>query len=242
MLGLGQACGQMEPANKLNANSSSSNGNASGDDPFDTSIGGQPGSGAGQANAYGYADPVAALGTIGGEAKNPTDPSATVTVYFFVNGPSGTGTTAGTVLANQPGLGNTGGANRFAYQLPPQFRNGTIQTLYAYAFINGVYQQLGGSPQDYAAYTPTAAGQNYYSSTLQSQFQNRCAQCHAVAYNSQYASLLGPTKFKGGTAASNDLINYASGGNGHGGGNHCPGGKNAGLCAQIQQWWNLEFP
>ncbi len=238
VVSLGQACGQMEPQNRAASSSSSSrdggnNGGSGG--------GSGSGSGAGLANSYGYADPVTALGSVGGEAKDPADPNATVTVFFFVNGPSGTGQAAGSVSASQPGLGNSGGARRFLFQLPAQFRNGSTQTLYAYAFINGAYQQIGGSPQTYAAYTPTPAGQSFYAANLQSQFQSRCIACHSVGYEAQYANLLSPTKYRGGTAANNALVVKASGGSGHGGGSHC-GGVNGGLCAQIQQWWALEFP
>lgn len=258
VVSLGQACGQMETQNKSSTSTSSGiggSGSGGGGGQVDLSIcltvptlpicqgvniPGGSGSGSGLANSFGYADPVTPIGSVNGEAKDPANPNATVTVFFFVGGPSGSGQAAGSTVANLPGLGNTGGAHRFSHTLPAQFRNGVAQTVYAYAFINGTYQLIGNGQQTYAAYTPTAAGQTFYTQNLQTQFQSRCASCHSVSYEAQYANLISPTKYRGGTSSTNALVVKASG-QGHGGGSHC-GGVNAGLCAQIQQWWALEFP
>jgi len=244
---LGQACGKLEAISENQTDATSSGGGGGTPSPGQICPPGSTlpicqtgGGGGGNANAFGFANTVSALGTISGEAKNPAALTTPVTVYFFINGPQGTGTSAGSILANQPSLGNQGGANRFVYTLPTEFRNGVTRQLYIYTMINGVYQQLGGSPQTYTAYTPTAAGQAYYESTVRPQLQTRCQNCHGVLYAGHYANLLNPTKAGGGTALNNELINKMAGMN-HGGGNFCGGGKNAAPCSLIQQWWNLEF-
>lgn len=235
-MSFGQACGRMEPALKGPASSPASTRS-----PTD---GGTSTIGAGStlANAYGYIDPVSSLGTVTGEVKDPANPTVSQTVFFFVNGPQGQGLSAGSIVANQPSLGNSGGNTRFLYVLPAEFRNGSVQTLYAYALIGGTYQQIGGSPHTYAAYTPRPEGKAYYEANLLPTFQQRCVACHAVSYSGHYSNLLSPTRFKGGTATNNDLINYISGTNRHGGGNFCGAGKSSGLCLTVQNWWNLEFP
>lgn len=241
VVSFGQACGPMStPQNKTSASSSStSSGGSNTPAPGGGSNTPAPGGGGSgtSGNPYGFINPVSTLGSVYGEARDPANPMASVMVYFFVDGPQGSGLSAGQVLANQPSLSSNGGNTKYTYQLPAEFRNGASHTLYAYAFVGGQYQQLSGSPQTYVAYAQTAAGQAYYEANLRPQLQTSCARCHTVSYTAHFSNLLTPPKHRGGTATNNDLINKMAG---HAGGTFCTN-KSAGLCATVQNWWNLEF-
>jgi hypothetical protein len=69
-----------------------------------------------------------------------------------------------------------------------------------------------------------------------------CAGCHPgeVNYDNHYTLLIDAAPVNGGTATNNRLILKASGGLNHGGNNRC-GNINAGICADLQQWWAAEF-
>lgn len=187
------------------------------------------------ANQYGIAEGASLLGQITGEAKNPASPTTPVTVYFFVDGAQGTGMSGGTVVANQPSLGNSGGNTRFIYTLPDQFRNDQMHKLYVYAFINNAYVQLPGSPFDFAAHAPKQAGRDFYAANVQGQLN--CTACHAVNYDANLSQLLNRPRAFGGTATNNALNTKGTGGGGHGGGAPCGGA----CSAAIQQWWAIEY-
>ena len=192
--------------------------------------------------AAGRVTEVTSLGRIYGYAVDPSDTAASVTVSFFVDGPKGTGTEAGSVLADRAGRdGNSAGDHAFFAELPESARNGRPRTLFAYAEIDGQSVLLGGSSTTYTAYSFTAAGRAYYDANVRPQLGG-CQGCHTISYEQQFYSLIAPSPAQGATATNNQLINKPSQTNNtaHGGGQRC-GSVNAAPCAQIQEWWRREF-
>jgi hypothetical protein len=188
-------------------------------------------------------DTVTELGVVYGWAQNVNNPAAIITVLLYANGPVGAGTPIGSIAANQVGPGGLGTGHYFAFDLPAAYKNGASHTLHAYATTAVAANLLPLSPKTFVAYTPRAAGMTYYTNTLKPLLVNRCASCHSpidLEYTSKYLDLINPTPAAGGTSLNNTLINKSVGGDGHGGGNIC-GNKNNSPCAQMQQWWLLEF-
>ncbi len=187
---------------------------------------------------------VTAGGKVLGWAANPKNLDEQVMVKFYVGGPKGTGTDAGSAMAfvNAEDEG-TPGFHGFSAELPALHRNGKPNTLFVYATIEGTEQLLNESGTAYTAWAPTAAGQAYFTGTVLPAL-NSCAPCHgAKNYNGYYASLFIQPPNKGGTASNNELINKMGGLNGvtHSGGNSCGGNANGGPCALVQTWWQMEF-
>lgn len=170
-------------------------------------------------------------GEVLGYAVDTRDTSKSVTVQLKVDGQP----TVETVAALDAPDGNYPGAHAFKVLLPANVRDGKEHTIQAYVGDIAV-----GSELKFVAYAPKDAGRNYFTMTVSPALTNACSGCHVVRYEVQYSELLSPTPAKGGTAASNNLINYASGSNGHPGGNVC-GSKSSSPCSLLQAWWNLEF-
>lgn len=160
--------------------------------------------------------------------------------HIYADGPVGVGTLLATVPANEIGPGGLTAGHYFFYTLPASFANGQPHDLYVYGDQAISDNLLPGMPYNSTAYTPTAAGRNFYDATLGPQLASSCTGCHDNSYEGRYPSLVSPSPFSGGSASNNDLVIKASGGASHGGGSFCNGVGN-GLCADIQQWWNLEF-
>jgi hypothetical protein len=187
---------------------------------------------------------VTTTGRVLGWAINDADLDEQVPVKFYVGGPKGTGMEAGATTAfvngnDEGALGN----HAFAADLLPAFRNGKTNMLYVYATIGGLDQLINSEPFSYTAWAPTAAGQNFFNSTINPALGG-CRGCHSdIDYNNFFAKLATPAPNKGGVAANNYLINKIGGLNGvqHSGGNSCGGGANAGTCASLQTWWRMEF-
>lgn len=192
---------------------------------------------------------VTAIGEVYGWAVFPDDASVILTVDIYIDGDATTGTLLGSQIANLEGFDNGyDGNHAFRAQIPNEFRDGKNHTITAFADINGNVEPVFSKEFNFKAYLPTQAGQAYYANTLRPLLQTSCGGCHggnlapAVNYNAQYDYILSPNPAKTGTALDNTLINKASGGMNHSGGNRCGGnGKNGNPCAQIQTWWNMEF-
>jgi hypothetical protein len=207
---------------------------------WDAEIGG--GSGGGAA-VRGKITQVTALGKVFGWAADPADTTAALAVKLYVDGPAGAGgTEVATVTADFEGAdGNTPGAHAFTFQLPDSLRDKKAHDLYAYAMLDGELEQLGSTAFAFTAFAFSQAGRDFFEANVRSQLGG-CTGCHTVSYEQQFYSLLVPSPAAGGTAANNQLVNKPAQANGttHGGGSRC-GGVNAGVCAQIQAWWRVEF-
>ena len=195
----------------------------------------------GAAGVSGALTSYSTAGKISGYAVNTSNTTQSLSVKFYLNGAAGVGTALGTVMANLPGSGGGfTGNNSFSYDLPTSAADGNSKDLYLYALLDGAEKALPGNPYKVTAYTPKQAGRDYYEATLRPLLQSSCANCHVIGYSQHYVSLISPTPAAGGTALLNEMINRPSGSVSHPGGNVC-GGKNGGLCVQIQQWWAREF-
>lgn len=188
----------------------------------------------------GFIDDVSPLGIVRGWAKDPGDENTKLTVFFYVGGPVGVGEAAGSVVAQEVGLGGQGLNHYFNHQLPARFRDGTTHQVYAYATEASAGNLLPGTPRDYIAYQQTQEGRDYYAANIQARFTSACGACHPTSYEAQFANLISPTPDKGGTATNNGLINKGAGGGSHGGGNRC-GNKNSSPCSEFATWWDIEF-
>jgi hypothetical protein len=85
----------------------------------------------------GVLDGITAIGIASGWAFDPDSPNASVAVHFYVDGPAGSGTFAGAVLASldrpdvNAAFGITG-LHGFNFAIPARFRDGRIHTLFAH--------------------------------------------------------------------------------------------------------------
>lgn len=185
---------------------------------------------------------VTSLGRVYGYAHDPKNVMAAVTVTLYVDGPKGTGTMAGTAVANRPGDdGNLPGDHVFTLDLPVAMRNGKQREIFAYVTLPEGEQPLSSTSTKYTAYAFSQAGRDFYNANVQGRLGG-CGGCHTISYEQQFYALLTPSPVKGGTATNNQLINKAAQTNGvsHGGGQSC-GNANAGPCAEFQRWWQVEF-
>ena len=182
---------------------------------------------------------ISILGKINGFAIDPKNTGKKLTVMIYGGGPVGQGQLLATLVADLFGFG-LGDGHTFSFDLPAPFRDGTAQQLYVYADSATAESLLPGMPYNYAAYSYSQTGRDFYKQNLANTFSNSCGSCHGSAYEDRFPALLFPSPFNGGTARNNSLINYANGENQHTGGSFCGGNKNSGVCAQIRQWWNAE--
>ncbi|MGE0615382.1 MAG: hypothetical protein AB7P04_07055 [Bacteriovoracia bacterium] len=193
----------------------------------------------------GALDPTISGNVLSGWAADADTPSQAVTVKFYINGPIGVGTLAGEAIANLPRIFGVPipGNHEFQFTIPAPYRDGVQHPLYAYAAdtASGQLFPINTSPFNFTLYTPTAAGQTYFTNNVRGRLAG-CLSCHSTMQNyaSAYSYLAIPSKAAGGTSTNNNLYIKANGGNGHSGGNFC--GSVAGLCPNIATWWGLEFP
>lgn len=124
--------------------------------------------------------------------------------------------------------------------------NGTAATIFACAVVAGKSTQLGqGVP--FKLFTPTTAGQNYYTQTLQPALQNSCGGCHGAgtftqSYTTLYYLVANSTLPPfGSTATTNIVVETATNMISHNGGNVC-GSASGSPCSLVQTWFNTEFP
>lgn len=184
---------------------------------------------------------VSSTGNISGWAVDVDNINSAVQVRVYADGAAGTGTLLTTLSANQSGSPTTyPGNHAFVYDLPAAYRNAQPHDLYIYIVSGAQNFVLQGTPIRYTAYTPRAAGMQYFQQTVAPLLQSNCGSCHGVDYMYFYYSLLNLPPHLGGTATDNLLINKPSATVTHGGGNRC-GNKNSAPCLQIQEWWRREF-
>jgi hypothetical protein len=155
---------------------------------------------------------------------------------FYIDGPPNSGELAGFAIANKSGGSYNG--HYFEFNIPNSFIDNQRHTLYAYIDVPSGPILMTGTPRPYAAFSPSEAGREFYNNNVITKM-GACMNCHTVNYDVHFGQLMTPNIFVGGSANSNNLINNASGQD-HGGGTHCVS-KNSGLCADLQQWWNIEF-
>ena len=174
---------------------------------------------------------VSIMGDVLGYAVDTRDETKTLTVRIMVDGQL-----AAETQASKPGPdGNYAGDHAFNVQLPPALRDGKERVVAAF-----VGDRVVGPMFKYTAYAPKDAGRAYFTATIAPALNARCARCHAIQYETQYGALISPPPHKGGTATTNELIDYSAGANNHPGGNLC-GNKNGSPCNLLQTWWNMEF-
>lgn len=172
-----------------------------------------------------------------GYAYDSMNKTKVIKVIFYANGPVGTGTYAGEVIAKETGVGASAG-HYFTFKLPAAFANGTQQKMYAYGHEAKAEYLIALSPKTYVAYTPKA--EPYYNANVGPYIATNCTRCHTWTHANLFGGpLMSPTPFAGGTATSNKLIRKMSGAEGHTGGVFCSMGS--GFCATLQAWWTAEF-
>jgi hypothetical protein len=177
------------------------------------------------------------LGDVSGYAINSQNTAAAINVIVYANAPANQGgTLVGTYPANQTALNSVENNHTFRFTLPVAFRDGTTKRLYVYGVSATTDNLLFNSPFSFVSFPGT--GRTYFNNNVSARLA--CNNCHSWTYEDAFDRLAMPLFSAGGTATNNTLINKMSGAN-HGGGNLCPGGKNSGPCAFVQNWWNEEF-
>ncbi|MEK6775184.1 MAG: hypothetical protein AABY64_14685 [Bdellovibrionota bacterium] len=182
---------------------------------------------------------VSTSGAAWGYASDLKNPTKTIKVIFYIDGPVGTGQYLGETQANLDSLGPRSG-HYFLFNVPTAFINGKQHVIYAYAHNAIAANLLKPNAITYVAYAPKAEA--IFNQQIRSFVQSNCASCHTWDYAGLYSGpLLAPTPFAGATATTNRFIQKMSGQTGHSGGVFCAGGVNSGICTEIQRWWNAEF-
>jgi len=110
----------------------------------------------------GFQDNVDSNGNATGWSLDPDSPSQSNTVHFYIDGPAGTGTFIGSIVADvpRPDVNQaTGypGNHGYSFSIPNQYRDGTQHTLYAYGIdLVGNNQPflLSSSPKTFTLYPP----------------------------------------------------------------------------------------
>lgn len=184
-------------------------------------------------------------GAVSGWAKDSDTPSQSTYIEFYVDGPMGSGTFAGTLQASAP-RSFPQGPYGFTFQIPMNFRDAKIHKLYAYSIdtTTSVRAALNDSPGNFAVGTNTT-GLNYFNNSVKPTFQSYCTSCHGsmdsyISYKERLINPTDPSKSNVISATENSLFDRAHGLS-HGGGNRCAGGLNAAPCSILSQWWMLEF-
>jgi hypothetical protein len=178
---------------------------------------------------------------VNGYAYNANAPGTSYIVEFFLNGPRGTGTALGQILANQFRFLFPNGNYGYSFTIPMAYQDGIVRQIWAYQVDGTVRNELGNSPMAFWA-GENPAGRNVFNTSASPSLNSRCTSCHAIGdYNALKQMMNSPSKFQGGTRENNELINVAKGG-GHGGGNICGGGFTGPPCPQIRAWYDAEFP
>lgn len=182
---------------------------------------------------------VSSSGVAWGYAYDTNNPTKTIKVLFYADGPVGTGQYIGETQASLTSVGPSSG-HYFSFQVPPAYANGQQHSLYAYGYNAIPANLLKPNSLNFVAYTPKA--ENIFNQQLLGFVQTNCSGCHTWSYSGLYSGpLLSPTPLAGGTATTNLFIRKMSGQIGHTGGVFCTGGINSGICTEIQRWWNAEF-
>jgi RHS repeat-associated protein len=110
----------------------------------------------------GWFDQIDFNGNATGWACDADNFGAALQVNFFVDGPAGSGTFAGSTIANiqrEQGVADNCGGNPhhgFSFSIPAQFRTGNSRLLYAYGINIGAgdHKNLGNSPRSFTLWNP----------------------------------------------------------------------------------------
>lgn len=174
-----------------------------------------------------------------GYALDSVNKTQAIKVIFYANGPVGTGTYAGEIVAKESGVGTYAG-HYYAFKVPAELANGKTQKLYAYGHEAKPEYLIKPSPVTFVSYSPKA--EEFFNANMKPFIDNNCARCHSWTYQAAFfGPLMTPLPINGGTATTNRLIRKLSGLDGHSGGTFCNGGINVGICTTIQAWWAQEF-
>lgn len=178
-------------------------------------------------------------GDVSGYALDPANKTKVVRVYFFANGPVGSGSFMGETVAHLSNLGIYNG-HFFSFQIPDQFRDGKSHSIFAY--VHDKIPSLQIVPDSVAPVTQFTAflpkAESVYNARIKPTIDSTCVDCHTWTYSSlYYGSLLVKLPTEGGTSTNNLFITKMLG---HGGGTYCNSTDND-FCASIQAWWNAEF-
>ena len=174
-----------------------------------------------------------------GYALDSVNKDKAIKVIFYANGPVGTGTYAGEIIAKEVGVGANQG-HYFSFKVPADLANGKTQKLWAYGHEAIAANLIKPSPISFVSYTPKA--EPYFNTNIAPYVNSQCVRCHTWTYTAAfYGPLMNALPLNGGTATNNKLIRKLSGLEGHSGGQFCTGGVNSGICTSIQAWWTAEF-
>lgn len=191
-------------------------------------------------NGYGELVFISEAGKVTGWAKDRSSEDKVVLVTFYAGNPSRGGERIGAVAAKDLGANTSINGHYFNFTLPRQYSDGQLRTLYVYAGEIKDANIVDNGIRPYQSFAPSPEGLAYYNSTLQPLMAADCSECHATTtYNTFYFHLFSPSPFTA-SKTNNALINAANG-NGHQGGNRCPGGRNSSPCLEMQTWWDIEF-
>lgn len=174
-----------------------------------------------------------------GYALDSVNKTKAIKVIFYADGPVGTGTLVGEIVAKESGVGANAG-HYFSFKVPAAFAAGKSQKLWAYGHEAKPENLIKPSPVTYVAYSPKA--ESYFNTNLAPFINTNCTRCHTWTYQAAFfGPFMNPLPLNAGTTAvSNRLIRKMSGLEGHSGGQFCQG-VNDGICMNLQAWWTAEF-
>ena len=169
-------------------------------------------------------------GVLTGYAYVDSDNKVQPEVEFYVGGSKDQGGTyVGKTIANiegpNDGLGE--GDHDFDFIVPPEFFT-EGQPYLIQAYIVGV-DEVSSSMRQYTGHIPR--GKDLFDASQA--LLNSCRGCHVPSYG------FGLSFMREGASGTNNTLYQNVSGQAHAGGNHCS--QVAGLCAFVEQWFELEF-
>lgn len=183
----------------------------------------------------GTIDSISNSGSIWGYAYDPGNKTKSLRVYFYVDGPVGTGVLIGIALANIQSLGPNAG-HYYSFTIPAQYADAKSRKIYAYGHAASSAFALAPTFFTYTAYTPKA--EMIYNQGINNLVTGTCNKCHNWNFKDLfYGALLSPTPSQGGSPTNNKFYQKMMG---HGGGKFCNAATDF-PCSDIQTWWNAEF-
>jgi len=177
-----------------------------------------------------------------------TSQSNPIVVKFYVDAPKETGLLVGEARADgkYPGL-SFPGDHGFRFRIPDIVRSGKPRKLFLYGVDanDQTVVELTSSPKTFTLFAPSEEGRRFYTNSVLPTL-NQCSRCHEgsgmYGYESAFLYYLNiPSPAMGGSPTNNLLYGKASGTFSHTGGNLCGGNRDRSPCAEIVQWWNIEF-
>lgn len=183
----------------------------------------------------GSLDSVSNSGKVWGYALDPNNKTKSLRVYFYIDGPVGTGILIGDTLANIQSLGANAG-HYYSFTIPTQYADAKNRKLYAYGYAASASFSLTPNYLSFIAFTPKAEA--IYNQGLNNLVTSTCNKCHSWSFRDLfYGPLMTPSPFSGGSPTNNTFYNKMMG---HGGGKFCTVSTDF-PCSDIQKWWNAEF-